>query len=137
VIAIVTLLLASCSPMPSTAVRLNQDGSVDFVSCIAVDQVTAATAVTTRRTGWNLSIDESTAVSVDLVPPIDHLDSGQVIGFVGLPEQWARLDVYVDSIESGDGAYAYAEREDLEVGEWHWMEENAPLSSSSRCQIDE
>jgi hypothetical protein len=117
-------------------VRLNLDGSVDFVSCEAVDDVVEASATATLRAGRNGPVDESTATSVNLDPPIDHLAAGQIIQFFGLGEDWDRLDIVVDGVDYGDGVFAYAERDQLNVGEWWWMDGMDMLSSWSRCEID-
>ncbi len=129
-------LLVSCTPAEPTAVRLNDDGSVDFFSCRGVDDVATATATTTFRVNGDGIIDQSTATEVELEPTIDQLVAGESIEFVGLPSEWDRLDISVESNGAGDSAYAYAERNKLKIGEWHWMDDGAILPTGSRCDID-
>lgn len=120
--AIVATLLAGCTPELPSALRLNEDGSIDFASCDAVDSVGEAIATTSLRTGDFGKVDPSTEVSVDLDPPIEGLPTGNYINFDALPERWDRLDVYVYSTDGDLDAYAYAERENLKVGEWRWLD---------------
>ena len=134
--SVATVLLVSCTPAEPTAVRLNEDGSIDFVSCRAVDDVATATATTTFRVNGDGIVDQSTATEVDLDPPIDQLVAGKSIEFVGLPNDWDRLDITVESSGTGNSAYAYAERDKLSIGEWRWMDEGAILPTGSRCDID-
>jgi hypothetical protein len=35
-----------------------------------------------------------------------------------------------------NSAYAFAERDKLEICAWHWMDEGAILPTGSRCHID-
>ena len=131
------LVLTGCSPAEPTAVRLNEDGSVDFVSCYAVNEVVEAIATTTFRSGPNGQIDESTATPVPLDPPIARLDVGQTIEFEGLPAEWDRLDIHIEDSERHDGAYAYAERDNLRVGEWRWMGDTGILPFIAPCAIQD
>lgn len=129
-------LLAGCSPAERSAIRLNADGTIDFVSCVAVDGVSEASATTSFRSGPNGQVDDSTAVSVDLHPSIDHLDAGQGIEFVGVPGEWDRLDIYVKGSSSSDATFGHAERDNLTVGQWRWMDEDGILPSrGKRCDI--
>ena len=121
-VALTSALLVACSPADPSAVRLNEDGSLDFASCDAVDEVGEANATTTLRTGTFGKIDDSTSISVDLDSPIDQLPTGNYISFTGLPEGWDRLDIYVYTPTGGLGAYAYAEHDNLKVGEWRWLD---------------
>ena len=131
------MLLTSCTPAEEAAVRLNANGSVDFVSCQAIPDVAKATATTTFRNGPNHEINDKTAKVVALVPPIDHLDARQVIEFTGLPTKWDRVDVVLTDSHGDSETDGIGERGQLSVREWHWVGQDSviPLPFAAPCEV--
>ena len=132
------LALSACSPVFRTAVRVNDDGTVDFASCNAVTDVTEAGGTTELRTGPNGQTNPDTEVTLVLttaIADLDNLEVGQVVTFLGVPEEWDRMDLHVFSDD--DSASAAIERENLTVGEWYWGDGAAFTSyvPSGRCDL--
>lgn len=112
------LVLAGCSPVERSAVRVNHDGTVDFASCIALGDVTDIDATTHLRTAPNGSVDDATETRLTLEGTVTSLAVGQVITLRGLPQHWDRMDIYVDGTSESVGAPI--ERDAIVVGEWYW-----------------
>jgi hypothetical protein len=117
-LAITTLALVGCSPVQRAAVRVNEDGTVDFASCVGLSDVIDVQGTTSLRTGPNGSVDDATETRLTFDGAISSLAVGQVITLGGLPEHWDRLDIYVRG--STDSVWTYAEDDQIEIGEWHW-----------------
>lgn len=126
--------MVACTPAERSAVRLNEDGSVDFVSCDGVRDIVSATATTTLRTAPNRQIEDSSAQSVEL-DSIDRLEVGRWITFVGLPDDWDRVEIIVEGSDRRDMTYGIGERDQLTVGQWRWAGEGSIIPSGRRCEI--
>jgi hypothetical protein len=118
VVALSSIALVGCSPKERTAVRVNDDGTVDFASCVAVSVVTGVDATTHLRTGPHGSVDDATETRLELDVPLSSLQVGQVVTFRGVPERWDRMDIHVDALSTSVGAPI--ERGRIVIGEWYW-----------------
>lgn len=120
--------------------RVNADGSVDFASCIAVENVASIEAETYMRTGLNQHLDDESLQP--LAPPegVQDLAVGEVITFTGMPEAWDELYVDVRGDRRVDGGASHG---DIVVGEWHWNDGlilgifPGPMVPKERCEIVE
>ena len=128
-VGLVALTLTACSPPDSTALRLNGDGTVSFVSCDEVD-VVSVRSMTYVRTGLFGQIDHSR--TVDMIPPdpLDQVVPGAVYTFELGTDDWNRIFISVEDREGG-GATAILEGTDHEAGVWIWS------NPRSKCVIDE
>lgn len=117
-------VLAGCSPASNVAVRLNADGTVDFLSCQSQEVVDEVVANVYVRT------DESTMIDLVLEGSTpDAVDPGDILRFLGAPadDSWDRLYVGVYGAGFGSSGREYpsslstvVDRSSLEVGEWEW-----------------
>jgi hypothetical protein len=98
--AVLAVVLCGCVPSdpgPPTGVRLNSNGTVDFVSCQALSKVMQLEGSTYRRHGWNHTIDDKTKVNLTLDTPALHsLAIGQIVSFSGIPAKWDSM--YLDAL---------------------------------------
>ena len=118
--------------------RVNADGTVDFASCVAVERVTGAEASTASRTGFFGEIDESTQIELPLIGSVNSLDEGEVISFRGVPDDWDRLDVWIEGTSLSIGKPF--ERDRVVIGDWYW-DDNPSLFSDfvpgQRCDLND
>jgi hypothetical protein len=129
---VLAVVLCGClpsDPAPPTGVRLNRNGTVDFVSCMPFSEVTKIEGTTYRRHGWNGTIDDKTKVDLKAdTPAIHSLAIGQIVTFSGIPAKWASM--YLHVADAGhNGTEAAIQNGDLHVGIWTWQGELNP----SKC----
>lgn len=125
--------MTACSPVERTVIRLNADGSVDFALCTRASRITNLELVASPRNDQG-RIDEDAEVSIH--SDETELAVGQVVHFDGLPDEWDRLDFYVEPGRTSAWR-ASVEADQLTLGEWHWGD-GAPLTDyvpKERCEL--
>jgi hypothetical protein len=131
VAAAISLTLTACSPVVRTAVRVNDDGTVDFVSCFGMTELTYLEASS------SVSDDDS---DVQLrQPTISQFDAGEIITFAEVPANWERI--YIGILGEGDAerVSGIARRDQVAVGEWYWGD-GQPFTDyfpEERCEIQD
>ncbi|MFF2277294.1 hypothetical protein [Agromyces sp. NPDC058126] len=109
--------LSACSYVDRIAVRLNEDQTVDVLSCESLDEISGARVYLDDDLSATLRADE-------LTDSAGGLTQGDVIWLSEVPMggEWSILGLSVDGVLDShgwtlDGTF---EREDLVVGEWVW-----------------
>jgi hypothetical protein len=130
--AVLAVVLCGCfpsDPAPPTGVRLNRNGTVDFVSCIPFPNVTKFEGTTYRRHGGDGTIDDKSKVELMVQTSSAHsLAIGQVVTFSGIPAKWTSMYLDVDAA-GHNGTEAAIQAGDLHVGKWTWQGE----LNASKC----
>ena len=126
-------MFSGCTAQDATAIRLNDDGTIDFVYCEGLAGVTEVNAATTMRTGPNGTIDYSTETQLEPDREITDYVTGTVITFSGAPDEWDRLDISLAT--SDDLVLHIAERDRVTVGEWHWPEVGFGIAGGAGCDF--
>ena len=118
------------------AVRVNDDGTVDFAACTTIVSVETAVAEVTLHA--DRGDRDAETRSLELVTGLADVSEGETMTFSGLPEDWDELEVYVYGREGG--AVKGIDRDEVIVGEWFW---GYGLSffptiyaTDARCQIE-
>ena len=117
------LVLSGCSPVVRAAVRVNDDGTVDFAACTTIVSVETAVAEVTLHA--DRGDRDAETRSLELVTGLADVSEGETMTFSGLPEDWDELEVYVYGREGG--AVKGIDRDEVIVGEW--FGETAGVSS--------
>ena len=109
--------LTGCQAVDRIAIRLNEDHSVDLLSCETLDRVTSA----------RVYLDEDLSASFDpdvLIDSTGGLEQGDVVHLTDAPlsDDWKILTLGIDgTFDSRDWTIdGFFPREDLTVGEWTW-----------------
>lgn len=115
IVALIALALSGCSQPPDGGVRLNADGTIDFIVCGGPETIVEVTYLGIERTPtFDGTTWRGTWTDPDRLP-------GQVVHY-GDPGYTAEILLnppagWTDVVANG----VYADREDLTVGEWVWF----------------
>ncbi len=126
------VLLSGCSVVQRTAIRLNDDGTLDFGSCETLSSISTVTANYVAESG------EQFPITVDEAP--DSVLEGTVI-HLGAPPAAVRWDsVSVDISDDSEQFVLSGDsyREDLTVGEWRWAQSGIFIGTVdvTGCDLD-
>lgn len=118
------VVLTGCQAVHRTALRLNEDGSFDFGTCHALDDVSGGTAdAYLRENDFHAGVADLPTGDLP-----EHLAAGDVIHIpTPATDDWDRLEIIIEgeyTTRAGETIASTVEglfkRNDLEVGEWSW-----------------
>jgi hypothetical protein len=127
------MLLSGCSVVQRTAIRLNEDGTLDFGSCEVLSNVSAVTANYAAESGdqFPIAVDE----------PPTSINEGTVIhlGAPPMAVRWDSVSVYVSDDSEQFALSGDSYREDLTVGEWRWAQSGIFIGTVdvTVCDLDD
>lgn len=117
------LILAGCSATHPSAVRVNSDGSVDYVTCVA------------DADDWDAFFsapgDDDESIALQPTGELTASSAGAVVHFSAPDREWEWLTVGASYF-----AWARIRSDSFTPGEWNWNTD-AWFHTRARCPIDE
>ncbi|WP_341945365.1 hypothetical protein [Microbacterium sp. LWH11-1.2] len=117
------LILTGCTATDASALRINSDGSVDYVTCVSDANDWYAVSYESE--------DQQQGVELHPAEPLSASSEGAVVRFSPPDDEWYSITV---------GASVFASvrvrSESFTPDEWHWNN-GGWFDTSDRCSIEE